>query len=409
MGFRWGLLLIAAIGATGCQDRVVNLRPFVGTWLWDDSGKIVASCAALPDPLVGSTAGVSFAIRPGTSTDLQLEIGCYCSVDMNINGLEATAAGKQPACRQFVDGRAYDDRIDTFRLAIDRDSNGDETISALSTGSSSFVVAGFVISCSSFTITGKPTRSPDAAVACGSDDTAVGVIPFSSGDPKFDCPGGAGHDGVALTIDNENSASHAFCTHDTGALGEGLWALPDAVKYPPPPCAGPRIDSYLPFCRVDGALFKAMTADKGRKEEGYAVLKLGDHCPSGSVEMTKVIQTDDAASPTSNNANSWGGHPSKSQEVRAGLNSFVKMAFCYFTAASRADDVMNDFPDLGFSYSVFHDFDGPQPSWVISKRWHYSDDNDSAADSYIPADPGDFETIIENTNGDTVFDMARVR
>jgi hypothetical protein len=66
-----------------------------------------------------------------------------------------------------------------------------------------------------------------------------------------------------------------------------------------------------------------------------------------------VIQTDDAASPTSNNANLWSDRPSKSQEVRAGLNSYVKMAFCYFTAASRADDVMNDFPNLGFSYGVF--------------------------------------------------------
>jgi hypothetical protein len=255
---------------------------------------------------------------------------------------------------------------------------------------------------------GTMTRSPTGTVDCGPEDTTVGVLPFSSSDPKYDCPSGPGHDGIALVIDNENLANHDYCTHDSGARGEGLWVLPDAAKYSPPPCGKERIDTYLAFCRVDGGLFKSMIADAGRPEHAYAVLKLGDRCPNGSVEITKRIETNDPLPPNSN-ANSWGGHPSKSVEIRSKLNSYVKLSFCYFPPASELDNVMNDFPDLGFSYAVFHDFDGPQPAWVVSKRWHYSDDKDSTPNAYLPADPGDFEKIIENTNGDTVFDMARVR
>jgi hypothetical protein len=84
---------------------------------------------------------------------------------------------------------------------------------------------------------------------------------------------------------------------------------------------------------------------------------------------------------------------------------------------------MSEFPDLGFPYAVFHDFEGPQPAWILRKRFVFSDDsNNNNSNAYYP-DPGahpetlEFMSIIENPLaqvglGDSVntyFDMARVR
>jgi hypothetical protein len=86
---------------------------------------------------------------------------------------------------------------------------------------------------------------------------------------------------------------------------------------------------------------------------------------------------------------------------------------------------MQEFPDLGFPYAVFHDFDSPAPGWVISKRWLRTDDaNFGEANQYLPSYERNlmtrkFAEIVENPPEllvtqplpvqNTVFDIARVR
>jgi hypothetical protein len=69
---------------------------------------------------------------------------------------------------------------------------------------------------------------------------------------------------------------------------------------------------------------------------------------------------------------------------------------------------MGSFPNLGGAYGVFHDFEGFQPSWVISKRWAYSDDEDSANNNSSSPSSADFSRII-HVGSNTRFDIARVR
>jgi hypothetical protein len=67
----------------------------------------------------------------------------------------------------------------------------------------------------------------------------------------------------------------------------------------------------------------------------------------------------------------------------------------------------------GLQYAVFHDFDlSPQQTWVMSKRFIFSDDEDNANENSRDPSTGAaavaLATMIEGTT-DTWFDIARVR
>ena len=62
-------------------------------------------------------------------------------------------------------------------------------------------------------------------------------------------------------------------------------------------------------------------------------------------------------------------------------DTFTVLLFCFFRWAESAADTMAGFPDLGFPYAVFHDFDGPQPTWVNLKRYMYSHNETNTTDS----------------------------
>jgi hypothetical protein len=159
-------------------------------------------------------------------------------------------------------------------------------------------------------------------------------------------------------------------------------------------------NTTLRFCKVNGQGFKHLTTSVNDKAKFYAVLKLGQTCPNGSSEMTRYFDNEDDS-----NANSSSGPIAPNT-----MNSNTRLRFCYFHAGS---STMASFPSLGVQYAVFHDYDvSPQPSFVISKRWVYSDDEDDANEnSSSPTGTTqaiDFARIV-GTGANTMIDIARVK
>lgn len=408
---RCAVLFTMGAGAQGCQESASTVpRMFLGTWTYDNAAQVVGQCSISPDPISFSLARTSFTVRRGTTSDLEMEAGCYCRLQMMVEGQKAVAKGGGQPCEQIRQGRRFHSLVDGVQVEISRNSRGEDVATVQITGQSMFNSLGQEVSCVSFTASGHPTRSTAPAVDCGSEETAVGVLAHSTIEPAADCDSSAGRDAVVLVLDDDSTPDRPFCGHDSGARGEGLWVAPDATKYPPPPCvkqASP--ETYLGLCRVDGSLFKPLTAEAGRPEQAYALVKIGKRCPDGSVEVKKRIDTEDLVPPEMGNKNAWNGHFPNPDIGTAG-NTAATLSFCYFAAAPTGAAVMTDFPDLGLPYAVFHDFEGPQPAWVVSKRWRFSDNQDPSTNYYIPEQPGGLEDIVENTTtGDTYFDMARVR
>jgi hypothetical protein len=244
------------------------------------------------------------------------------------------------------------------------------------------------------------------------DALVVGVVPY--GDANY-CPQAPGRESVSIKMDDENST---HCTYESGDQGEARWVAAQATKYPlPEECQRFREHTTLWFCRthVHEEAFRPLTADPLAVEQFYAILKFGDRCPPLAIEVAKTIVNNDE-----NNQNSPTGPAAldllyPNEIVGDALGNHTKLHFCYFRNAPTAEQTMPGFPDLGFPYAVFHDFDGPQPGWVIRKRWQYSDDSrkPSPANRYHPEPDAEFLGIIENplrgSDRDTCFDLARVR
>jgi hypothetical protein len=275
-------------------------------------------------------------------------------------------------------------------------------------------------------VSGACTSSvPEAGMLA--DELDVGVLSYSAADATAPCNTGPSRTGVRFMMDGEYATG---CSHATGDRGEGDWVSPYARKFRassrPEICsAGVRTYTRLSFCktRVPADLFKPLTVDPEATEQAYALLMFGDACPPQAIEISKRIVNEDA-----DNQNELEGvSPEEAlPNVITGdlLGNFTWLHFCLFRSASSSADTMTEFPDLGFPYAVFHDFEGPQPGWVMQKRFEYSDDSNDASDPnrYYP-DPDthpetlDLMPMIEHdatiTGGvdalNTYFDMARVR
>jgi hypothetical protein len=390
------LALAAALAA--CTDPSPKSDAFVGTWVFN-TGAVAGNCqgGATFFPIIGSR----LEVRKRDDGDLDVEASCRCHVRLKIEGAAAHIAVAPTECPVYAQGDIVTSQLTTFDFSLEgseaRASFGGETILDS--------VVKPPIACASFNSMGTLMRSDVPGVACGSDETAVGVVSASPMDGTTDCPTGSGRDGVQFFIDDENEPTQVFCTHDTGQNGEGPWVFPDAAKYRPP--CNPGKDTVLFFCRVDGALFKQTSADPRAVEQPYALLQLGTRCPPGSVSVIKLFSTETDVVPP---LHSYAVGAIGPNDLHNGDSNTARLAFCYFNAALAPGDTMRAFPDLGFPYAVFHDFEGPQPSWVLAKRWHYSDNEDvTGHNQYVPPALDRFEDVIENTNADTVFDMARVR
>jgi hypothetical protein len=257
------------------------------------------------------------------------------------------------------------------------------------------------------------------------ETTYLGVIPY---EPP--CGGSPRREHVPIFMDGENDT---HCNLDTG---QGVWLHPAAAKAERPPVCPeinppepsdsvPLTGSLLELCRVqvNGEDFRPLTTDPNRTEDFYAILQFGERCPKNSVAISKKIINE-----STGNANS--SPPNVSPNVVTGdqFGNFTWLFFCYFRNAPSEEETMSEFPDLGFHYAVFHDFDGKQPAWVIRKRWQLSDDSNNTGfqNSYhgdfdlaqMPEILDQFQRIIENPRvenpdgsmtTDTYFDVARVR
>jgi hypothetical protein len=222
-----------------------------------------------------------------------------------------------------------------------------------------------------------------ACAACGPpsleppEPLEVGVIPFSDSGRR-ECP--SQYSSVLFDLDNAARG----CSLENTFLGEAAWTEPTTVKYPitPEVCTRSADFSVLSFCRVpvEPDLFRPLTTDENASELFYALLQFGKSCPRYSHPIAKYIRNE-----PENNRNASSG-PIEPNESSRLLGNYTKLFFCFFTTAPNEYETMSEFPDLGLPYSVFHDFDVPAPSWVISRRWMFTDDADyGEANAYLPS------------------------
>jgi hypothetical protein len=402
-------LLVVAAGALAgwraARGAGPDPLPFTGTWTCATGSKLTTMCQGVP--LNEVLDGTPLAIRAAAGSDLTLDIGCACALPLTVSASDPNLATlTAPTTCQFVFGE-FDITVAVESLTLRLTAGTLEL--ELQAGATRAAPIG---DCESSSITASLLKTSDAVRGCGPDATAVGVVPYAPRD-SIPCPFGAAREGVIVFNHDEDDT---VCLQQTGALGEGLWVLPQSSKYDDLQCrprdpAASRTITYMSFCRVDGRPFKPLTTDPSATEQFYAVLKLGDEpCPNGAVEMIRRMDTEDWE-----NGSAAVGRLGPNQIVNQIDSTATVFHFCYFRWAETAADTMTTFPDLGFPYAVFHDFEGPQPLWVTLKRWLYSSNESSGNKSDLSSPVGDsqavgqFERIVERPDNATFFDMARVR
>jgi hypothetical protein len=413
---RLAVLLVATVGLGAAHGGGIDLAPFIGNWSMPSDSEIGVFCGGnLGFPAAfNADSAYPFTVSAGTDSDLVLHVSCHCDLPLTVFGQQARLVASPTACNlimvhQAIKGTVTDATLDLSVIP--------PTLVIYGVDGEGLARRPYLEgtgTCSGFRITGTPSKTSDTPTLCGPDDTAVGVIPYTS-EGTVDCTlkNDVGREAVDIFI---TTNSDATCPHGTGEHGEGGWVLPQAVRpnqpcnpvVPPDPAKPPYLG--LQFCRVDGRGFKPLTIDANATDQFYAVLMLGSQCPNGSERVRWQIDTPDAADFSS----CVGGPP----ETPCGPNQTLSggsaattfwLNFCLFRSASTAEGTMASFPTLGWSYGVFHDFDGPQPAWVMMKRWVYS--LQGAGNRLMGAAGVDlaFSKIVEETtNNGLYFEMARV-
>ena len=157
------------------------------------------------------------------------------------------------------------------------------------------------------------------------------------------------------------------------------------------------------FCRVDGNQFKRLLW--GSNFTSYAVLQLSSACPEGSFAASRFMDMED-----DDNTNTSSGSLAPSV-----IDRNANLKFCVFgNTLGGNGPIMYSFPTLGgLKYAVFHDYDlSPQQTWVMKKKFIWSDDEDHAnINSRNPATgiiANALAAMIEGTT-DTFIEMAQVR
>lgn len=212
----------------------------------------------------------------------------------------------------------------------------------------------------------------------------VGVIPGSTA-----CANGAPM--IEIGMDDEDYMNKSSATGWTGRI--------EVIDQ----------NTRFRFCEVDGRQLKPVSFVPDQMSE-YAVLKLGNQCPNGSVEFGRYFDSED-----SDNANWWSGDISPNW-----MNGYgAMMRFCLFRygpdtlLVSEGYGEAIGWPDLGFPYGVFTgaDFIGALASGTV-----HTDDEDSHPASYfdIPSwlDVGSVYRIVDgypHYGGNTDLRTALVR
>jgi hypothetical protein len=394
----------ARVGGRRAHGAAAELSAFSGTWMCGSVAPIDATCER---PLHESLALTTLTIGPGREADLVLHIGCDCELPLIASPSEPMVAtlAAPTACAFLFKNLPISTTVEALTLRLD--PAGPRLELTLQAGATE---APPLQNCTGATIQTSMTLVSRGVPSCGPADTAVGVIPFLPFDT--DCPFGAGREGLRLTIQDE---SDTFCWTKAGQRGEGEWVLPQSEKLPPD-CRTRTPSEPLPSmtinaCRVDGRRFKPLTTDPSASEQFYAVLKLGDApCSNGSVEVIRTFDTEDDGNIVSSALGRVGPNV-----VGNASNTLAEFHFCFFRAAATADETMSEFPDLGFPYAVYHDFEGPQPPWVTLKGWQYSRNQAQGNKNRLstPSDDGQitdaFAKFIEQPAEATYLEMAWVR
>jgi hypothetical protein len=399
---RLPVVLLAITAAHGAHGAGADVSGFVGVWTFQGASQVQAVCAAL-GTVVEPLSGTRISIYPGTDTDLVFDIGCSCTIGLDVSGSRATVVGTQP-CLVIPRGQQLSGQIGELTADLSADGQLSVTLSGddavLGSGPSSCAL-------SSLSGSGTLTRTGTGTINCGDGATAVGVIPYSPLG-EVECPFGAGTEALRIRMHDEDDPA---CSDTAGSHGEGQWVLPDDGRRGPPICTSNHTTT-LNFCRVDGARFESLSTTV-IPAQAYAVLKLGTTCPNGSVDVEKTIDNEDT--PVGADPSDFLGNLGPNQVLAdPAVGTLTRLNFCYFRAAPTPDAVMSGFPDFGFPYGVLHRYDGEQPPWVMLKRWIYSDDEDNQAgiDAYDSVDPAtavEFQDLVGNPQSNTMFNLARVR
>jgi hypothetical protein len=146
------------------------------------------------------------------------------------------------------------------------------------------------------------------------------------------------------------------------------------------------------FCRVPGAQFRSLAATNSLNSN-YAVLKLDQSCPEGSVEFSRHFDNED-----SYNANSYSGNIFPNV-----VDGNSTLSFCLFKGDG---SIAPSFPNLGFEYGVFA---ASQFSFTSARGSIYSDDEDRRNANWYSADPAWkwAATAIISEGSDTTLNTAR--
>jgi len=179
----------------------------------------------------------------------------------------------------------------------------------------------------------------------------VGVIP----NKWTDCPNGKLID---IFMDNEDSDNNNHNSGWLGAITQGR-------------------NTHFRFCRVDGKVFGNLRQPQ-TGTGNYAVLRLGESCPTGSFEFRRYIDNQDATSPIfSKGAINVDWMSGETGPTSTGRNQSegtgIEMFFCFFKT-NRSQKTLLSLPNLGFDYGVFaaNDF-----SDAITTGSLYTDDEGS--------------------------------
>jgi len=375
---------------------------FIGTWTFEPSSSTTLKCDGV-GPLSISLGGTRASIYPGTSSDLIFELGCHCRISLNLDGTNALIAGPQ-SCLIVNEAIPTVGQVQLLTLAPSGDGGLTFTLSG---SDATLTLGGAGCPPGPFAGQGQLTRSDTAITTCGDDATAVGVVPYGPNGVAR-CRIGAGREGLQIQMHDEDNPP---CSDETGSAGEGPWVLPDDNRDRQPACARKSARTLLNFCRVDGARFASMIAASD-PSDFFAVLKLGERCPAGAVEVGKTLDNEDHPADTPSLVLGNPGPNSVAADPNVG--TITALIFCYFRGAGVGTATMARFPDLGFPYAVFHRYADEQPPWVLAKHWQYSNDEDgpNSNNAYQGPDAAiieEFKSVIENVQDNTYFNVARVR
>lgn len=217
-----------------------------------------------------------------------------------------------------------------------------------------------------------------------SDDIKIGVIP---GRDQKCAPFEGSNEKLQIHLENEHHDNRNTSNPWIGRF-ESEW-----------------MQTELIFCSVSSEGFRR---PKGDADDSYAVLKLGDKCPSGSKTVSRYFDLEDepcgkggpfgggiiGSPPQCGTKALYGDVAPTSQD---GTN--VRLYMCVFEGKS--DGAEDPFPNLGnVEWGVFG---GSGRENSSSRGWVYSDDEDDDNNNSVDANGVDLRAIMETGRNTKLF------